>query len=213
MKTYIQMVVVLSVIALISGLALGGLQQLTFERAQNNILKFKKIPAVADLYEIVAGKLAPADRMSVEEGLLAEKRFINVDDEEPVLMFVVRKDDKPYAAAIEDYGQGYGGDLGVMVGFELETGKLVGISITTMAETPGVGTLVKEPEFTAQIEGLGPEAVIKLKKDGGEIDAVSGATISSRAVTQAIEKAREFYQEHATAIQEAANQQPEPLEG
>lgn len=209
MKTYIQMIVVLSVIALISGLALGGLQQLTFERAQNNILKFKKIPAVADIYEIVAGKLAPADRVAVEEGLLAEKRFIDVGGDEPVLMFVVRKDGNPYAAAIEDYGQGFGGDLGVMVGFELETGNLVGVGITTMAETPGVGTLVKNAAFTSQFEGLGPDAVVKVKKDGGEIDAVSGATISSRAVALAIEKARAFYDEHATAIQEAASQQPE----
>lgn len=212
MKTYIQMIVVLSVIALVSGLALGGLQQLTFERAQNNILKFKKIPAVADIYEIVAGKLAPADRVAVEEGLLAEKRFIDVGGDEPVLMFVVRKDDKPYAAAIEDYGQGFGGDLGVMVGFELETGNLVSVGITTMAETPGVGTLVKDAGFTSQFEGLGPDAVVKVKKDGGEIDAVSGATISSRAVTLAIEKARAFYDEHAAAIQEAASQQPEAAE-
>ena len=84
--------------------------------------------------------------------------------------------------------------------------------ITTMAETPGVGTRVKDAGFTSQFEGLGPDAVVKVKKDGGEIDAVSGATISSRAVTLAIEKARAFYDEHAAAIQEAASQQPEAAE-
>jgi len=103
MKRSIQMVVVLGVISLLSGLALGGLHQLTYERAQNNILKFKKIPAVADIYEVVAGTLPPAEREAIEEGLLAEKRLVKLDGiEDEVLFFVIRKDGEPYAVTIED---------------------------------------------------------------------------------------------------------------
>ncbi|UCF68967.1 MAG: RnfABCDGE type electron transport complex subunit G [Acidobacteriota bacterium] len=212
MKSYVQMIVVLTLITLISGLALGGLHQMTYERAQNNILKYKKIPAVADIYEVVSGELEPPDRLIVEEGLLTEKRFLDIGDDEPVLMFVIRKDGEPYAAALEDYGQGFGGDLGVMVGFELDTGSLVGIGITTMAETPGIGTKVKDDSFTAQFRGLGPDSVIKVKKDGGQVDAITGATISSRAVAQAIERARSFYDAHRARVAEAAHQPPEVVE-
>jgi len=206
MKRYLKMVVALTLISVLSGFALGGLNALTFETIQNNILKYKKIPAVTDLYEIVSGQLEPERRAAVEEELLAEKRYVDVGEREPSLVFVVRKDGEPYAVALEDFGQGFGGNLGVMVGFEIETGNLVGIGITTMSETPGVGTRVKQPVFSAQFRGMSKDAVLKVKKDGGQIDAVSGATISSRAVAQAMDKARAFYFEHREAILKAVAQ-------
>ena len=205
MGNYLRMVIVLSVITLFSGLALGGLNELTYERAQNNILKFKKIPAVADIYGIVAGGYASdSDRAKIEEGLLAEKMFLDVGEKEPVLFFVVKKEGEPYAVALENFGTGFGGDLGVMAGFTLESGELVGIGITTLSETPGLGTRVKDDVFTGQFPGM-PGPVYKVKKDGGAIDAVSGATISSRAVAEAITRAKEFFEAHQEEIRQAVS--------
>jgi len=200
MKNSIRMVVVLSLISLLSGLALGGLHGLTYERAQNNILKFKKIPAVADIYEVMAGKLPPAEREAIEEGLLAEKRFVDVGEKQPVLFFVIRKEGEPFAVALENYGAGFGGELGVMIGFEIESGNLLGVGITTMSETPGIGTKVRDESFLKQFHAMGKGTVFKVKKDGGGIDAISGATISSRAVAQGIELAEGFYTTHREAI-------------
>jgi electron transport complex protein RnfG len=197
------MIIVLACIALASGLALGGLNELTYERAQNNILKFKKIPAVADIYELVVGKLEPELRRKVEEELLAEKRYLDLGEGELRLFFVVKKDGEPYAVALEDFGTGFGGDLGVMVGFKLETGDLVGIGVTSLAETPGVGTRVTEESFTLQFQGMSKDSNFKVKKDGGDIDAISGATVSSRAVATAIGRARDFYQENLVRIVQA----------
>lgn len=199
------MIVVLTVIALISGLALGGLNNLTYETAQNNILKFKKIPAVANIYKCVQGEgdLDEAALVKLEEELLAEKQIIDLGEEEPLLMFVVKKDNKPHAVAIENFGPGYGGDLGVMVGFNIETDEVVGIGITTLSETPGLGTRVMEDAFTKQFINAPGDTIFKLKKDGGPFDAISGATVSSRAVTQAIEKADAFYDKHKEKILEA----------
>lgn len=201
-----RMVVVLSVIALVSGIALGGLNSATAERAANNVLKFKKIPAVADIYETVAGKLDAGARTSLEEQLLKDKRTVDIGAKEPLLFFVINKDDKPHAVAFEDFGQGFGGSLGVMTGFDLETGNIVGVGITTMSETPGVGTRVKEKTFTQQFAGMPGDAVVKVKKDGGVVDAVSGATISSRAVATAIGQAKTVFQEHKDAIAAAVTQ-------
>lgn len=201
MNKTIHMLTVLSGITLLSGTALGGLNQLTFETAQNNILKFKKIPAVVNIYEIAAGKKFSAqERVKIEEGLLAEKRLLNLGEKEPQLVFVIKKDNKPYAVALEKFGQGFGGALGVMVGFKLETGDLVGIGITTLAETPGVGTRVKEQSFADQFREMRKDATFKVKKDGGDIDAISGATISSRAVADALAQANAFYQKHESRI-------------
>ena len=70
---------------------------------------------------------------------------------------------------------------------------IAGIGITTMKETAGVGTRVKEPAFLRQFPG---KAVpVKLRSQGGDIDAVSGATISSNAVITAVASAVDIYTE------------------
>lgn len=206
MAKYIRMIVVLSVITFVSGLALGGLNEMTYEKAANNVLKFKKIPAVADIYETVEGRLTPDQRAVVEEKLLMEKVSLDLGEKDPTTLFVIHKNQEPYAVALEKFGQGFGGDLGVMIGFVIETGNLAGIGITTLSETPGVGTRVTEIAFTSQFKGMSKNAVFKVKKDGGDIDAIAGATISSRAVASAVDKSQEFFEKHREEILKAISQ-------
>lgn len=204
MAKYLRMIIVLSLITLVSGFALGALNEMTAEVAANNILRFKKIPAVTTIYKAVEeGSLTMERRRELEAELLAEKQMIDIGENQSVLAFVIKKNGEPYAVALEKFGQGYGGDLGVMTGFELETGRLVGIGITTMAETPGVGTRVTEPAFTEKFQNMPRDVVLKVKKDGGDIDAIAGATISSRAVAFAVREARQFYDKHQEKIRKA----------
>jgi electron transport complex protein RnfG len=203
MTKYLRMIIVLSGITLLSGLALGGLNEMTFEAAANNVLRFKKIPAVASIYESINGKLDAEKRAALEETLLAEKIYLDVGEKEKLLVFVIKKDNKPVAVTIEKYGQGFGGLLGVIAGFNLTTNSLVGAGITTLSETPGVGTLVTKRSFTEQFSKMKKDAVYKVKKDGGDIDGISGATISSRAVANAIAQANNFYIKNQSKIKEA----------
>ena len=78
--------------------------------------------------------------------------------------------------------QGYGGEIEVIVGMDLE-GKITGISVggPNFSETAGLGSKTKEPEFTSQFVGLTTPLVVK-----ENINAVSSATISSTAVTKAV---------------------------
>ena len=168
MNSALRMLVVLSSIAVISGAALGGLHEATRELAENNVLKFKKIPAVVDLYGIVENGTTEERRLELEAELLAEKRFLELEDEDPILFFVIKKDGEPYAVTLEDYGQGFGGKLGVMVGFRLAEEELVGIGVTTLSETPGVGTKAREPKFTEQFVGMSSSADFQIAKDGGK---------------------------------------------
>lgn len=206
MLKYIKMMMVLSGITFLSGLALGALNEMTYQTAENNILKFKKIPAVTGIYEVIAGKVSPDKLGALEETLLAEKKFVDLGEKDPTLIFVIKKNDKPYAIAFEKFGQGFGGLLGVMVGYKIETGALIGIGITTLSETPGVGTRVKEVAFTNQFQKMNQKAIFKIKKDGGDIDAIGGATISSRAVAHAIFEAKTTYDLHRLKIQTALSQ-------
>ncbi len=208
MNPSLRMLLVLGGIALVSGTALGALHQATWERAENNVLRFKKIPAVVAIRETFSGPLDAETRAALEEELLAEKRTATLADGSSMLFFVVNREGVPYAAAIENYGQGFGGKLGVMVGIELDTGNLVGMGVTTMSETPGIGTRVHEEGFAGQFAGMSRETIFKVKKDGGDLDAITGATISSRAVAQAVEAAVAVWNENADVIREVSTVPP-----
>ena len=203
MSDSLKMLVVLSAITLASGVALGGLYELTHERAANNILKFKKIPAVIEIHAAVNGKLDGDALAALEADLVASKKLVDIGADQPLLVFVVNKDGQPHAVAIEGFGQGFGGDLGVMAGIALADDELVAIGLTTMGETPGIGTRVREVDFTEQFASKDKQAIIKVKKEGGVIDAVSGATISSRAVTDGVRAAQTTYSQHKAAIEQA----------
>ncbi|MBZ0270308.1 FMN-binding protein [bacterium] len=198
-----RMIVVLGSITLISGLSLGALNEATYELAANNVLRFKKIPAVVEIYRAMGQEVDAARRSVLEEELLTEKRLVDVGGTDPLLVFVVKDGEKPVAVALEGTGQGFGGDVGVMVGVDLATTDLAGVGITTMSETPGVGTRAREASFTSQFTGLPGDTVFRVKKDGGTIDSITGATVTSRAVVAGVEGAVETFRAHEDAIRDA----------
>ena len=89
-----------------------------------------------------------------------------------------------YAAKGRDAG-GYGGDIELMVGFQADGATVVGYKTLAAAETPGLGMKLNSPEFFGQFAGKSG-AKISVKQDGGEIEAITSATITSRAVCRAI---------------------------
>ena len=93
-----------------------------------------------------------------------------------------------YAAKGKD-GGGYGGDIELMVGFMPDKKTVVCYKVLAAAETPGLGMKLKTPEFADQFKGKDGRA-LKVKKDGGEIEAITSATITSRAVCRAIADAQ-----------------------
>jgi len=81
-------------------------------------------------------------------------------------------------------GKGYGGDISILVGLEDET-TVKGIKIISQSETPGLGSRIAESSFTDRFIGLDIKDVA-LRQEGGQIDAITGSTISSRAVVDAV---------------------------
>ncbi len=84
-------------------------------------------------------------------------------------------------------GKGYGGDIKILIGLEDET-TIKGITIISQSETPGLGSRIAESSFASKFAGLNIGDVA-LKQDGGQIDAITGATISSGAVVDAVRTA------------------------
>ncbi len=102
---------------------------------------------------------------------------------------------KPDVVAFETFGKGYDDKIGVITAINIDTEKIVGIGVTTNRETPGVGARVKtDPAFNKQFKGLPIQDPFKIRSDGGQIDAISGASFSSRGVCEALNATADTYE-------------------
>ena len=106
------------------------------------------------------------------------------------------KDGKFIGAAVESTTMGFGGELKVLVGFDAE-GKVLGYTILQAAETPGLGA---KADKWFQKDGKGSiigkqigEKPLTVNKDGGDIDAITASTITSRAFLKAVNQAYSVY--------------------
>jgi Na+-translocating ferredoxin:NAD+ oxidoreductase subunit G len=90
---------------------------------------------------------------------------------------------------------GYGGELTVMVGISSPDAKLTGIKILKQNETPGLGAKSTEPEFFKQFAGKNLKTPLEVSKQakGEEIQAITAATITSKAVVKGVNEARDHY--------------------
>ncbi len=182
MREMITMVVVLTVLSTFSGGMLASLKNATAARIEVQQLKFVKGPAIKIILK-GASNDPIADRFTIKDGD-TERKF-----------FVGKFDGKANTVAFESYGKGYGGDVGLMVGVNIEDDTIVGVGVTTHMETPGLGATAKDnPDFTSQFEGLPIKEPLKVTKDGGKVNALSGATITSQAVCVAATGAGSIYQ-------------------
>ena len=112
-----------------------------------------------------------------------------------------RKDGKISGIAFETVApDGYSGNIKIMVGIDAE-GKVTGISILQHAETPGLGAKAADASWTDQFKGKGlGDAKWSVKKDGGDFDQITAATITPRAIVGAIRRGLEFFKANQAAI-------------
>jgi|UniRef100_A0A7V3PUF1 electron transport complex protein RnfG len=116
--------------------------------------------------------------------------------------------EKRVGSIIKTAKQGYGGPVPVTAGIDLE-GKIIAIKVASssegLKETPGLGLKATEPDFRNQFAGKTVDQ-LKLKKDGGPIEAITGATITSRAVTDGLREALEKYRDLLVPVPGAENE-------
>jgi len=181
MREMLKLFFVIIIFSAVSGGLLATIQSATESRIEYQVLKFVKGPAVRQILEGATNDPLN-DRFKIKDGN-RERDF-----------FVGKFGDKK-AVAFEAYGKGFGGDIGVIVAVNVQDNKIVGVGITTLSETPGVGARVKtDPAFTAQFKGQTIEQPFKVKSDGGNVDALSGATVSSRGVAAALTDLSKIYE-------------------
>lgn len=181
MREIMKMIVVLTCLTGIAGLALSSLKEMTAPTIELQLLTFVQGPSLS---QVLPGY--------TNDPVQERKKFTNPLTGKAINVFPLKVDGKLKAVAIEGFGGGYGDNIGVMVGFDLANDKLVGIGITTTKETPGIGSRITEPDFRDRFVGLS-ESEAKLTSQGGKIDALSGATISSTGTVVAVQDAGKVY--------------------
>ena len=173
------LVIVLAAICLVSAAVLGLVNKVTVGPIQANTEKtvqesLRAVMPIDGDYEDVTDQYTGGD-------ITVENTGVSV----PVKA-VYKAGDEGYV--VESMSpNGFGGALDMMAGIDTE-GNVTGIAIISHAETSGLGSKSTDPEWQAQFKGL--NGVVSVTKDGGQVEAITGSTITSRAVCDGVNAAR-----------------------
>lgn len=177
-STFINMVLALLIVTLVASATLGFVYEFTKEPIAQAKLN-KKLNAIKEVVPEFNNN--PNDEMyllEVEGG------------GDPVEAYPAKMDGEVVGVAIKTYTmKGFSGLIRLMVGLKPD-GTINNISVLEHKETPGLGTHMSDEDYVSQYRDKNPSSFnISVKKDGGEIDAITAATISSRAYSDAVMRA------------------------
>ena len=179
-SSFRNMVIALTTVALVSALLLGFTHLQTAERIAENQAARQRAAIEQVLPEFNNDPMEEAYEREEFERL----RF------HPATL-----DGEPVGLAIRSYsGQGYGGDIEVMVGFTPD-GTISGVQVVQHSETPGLGDAIARDRFLQQFREMDPAEVdLRASADGGDIDTITAATVSTRAVADAVQRAVDAFE-------------------
>ncbi|MEZ5083363.1 MAG: RnfABCDGE type electron transport complex subunit G [Bacteroidales bacterium] len=176
-SSFVNMVLTLFVVTAIAALALGG------------------------VYNATKGPIALAKRLKIEKAIgevlpefdtITEKKVLPDGAKDSLTFYLASKNGEPVGTAIRTYtDKGFSGRFWIMVGF-VDGDVISGTSVLEHKETPGLGDKMelKKSNWSAQfVDKNLTEFTLKVKKDGGSVDAITAATISSRAFCDATQRA------------------------
>ncbi len=183
-STLINMLVALFVVTFGASTALGFIYQITKEPIAAAKLA-RKLDAIQNvLPEFTNNPNSETYKMPIDGDTL---RF-----------YPAKKDNELVGTAVETFTkQGFSGEIKIMVGL-LPDGAIYNVAVLEHKETPGLGDKMerKKSDWITQFEGKNPKDFnISVKKDGGDIDAITASTISSRAFCEAVNRAYNAYME------------------
>ncbi len=155
------------------------------------------------LHEVTAAPIAAAVQAKTQNAIAAVlPEFDELSDLQDGTYYVARKEGEIVGIAVNSQSSGFGGALRMMVGFYPD-GRICNTSVLEHSETPGLGAKCTEPAFADQFRGFNPSvSKLSVKKDGGEVGAITASTITSRAYCAALENAVNTFAELVTPAEE-----------
>ena len=184
-SSLLNMVLVLTSVAVIMGGILAYVNHLT-----EGPISEQKAKVLADGIKSVMG----VDQITVSKTDTVKQ---NIGGKEFTYVIYQTQDaqKQDLGAAVESTTGGFGGDLKVLVGFDPE-GKILGYTLLEHAETPGLGAKADkwfQKGEKGDIIGKSPAEPLTVSKDGGQVDAITASTITSRAFLLAVNNAYNAY--------------------
>lgn len=181
-STFKNMVLSLTLISLGASACLGFVYQMTKAPIELSVLN-KKLSAIRQVVPVFNNN--PDDEMF----------RLPTGEGDSLDIYPAKKDSLIVGYAINtNTNKGFSGNISLMAGFKPD-GTIINITVLDHKETPGLGTKMNEPLFRDQFSNKNPsQFTIKVKRDGGQIDAITAATISSRAFCDAVQRAYNAFQ-------------------
>jgi Na+-translocating ferredoxin:NAD+ oxidoreductase subunit G len=181
-STFVNMVFVLFLVSFVSSAALGVVYELTKEP-----IRLVDITKKNDAIQSVVPGFT---------NIPANESFKVASDSDSLTFYPARKDSILIGTAVETYTmKGFSGLIRLMVGFAPD-GTILTIAVLEHKETPGLGDKIDKSKsgFSLQFEGKNPANFkLSVKKDKGDVDAITASTISSRAYCDAVRRAYDAY--------------------
>ncbi|MGM0650312.1 MAG: RnfABCDGE type electron transport complex subunit G [Bacteroidota bacterium] len=184
-STLLNMVLTLFLVTAAAGLALAMVYNATYEPIQEAKQK--------NLEEALSRVLPEFDKIEPKTGIEVTPE----DGEDPLTFFKAYKNDEHVGTAVKAYtDKGFSGRFWIMVGF-LPDGTISNTAVLEHKETPGLGDKMEadKGDFPEQFKGKKPKNfTLTVSKDGGDVDAITAATITSRAFCDAADRAYKAFE-------------------
>ncbi len=189
-----------------------GLVALTFDSTRERIAENERLALLRNLNTLVPESSHDND-LFTDTLTVRDPRTLGIDT--PVTIYRARLAGEPVAAIFATAApDGYSGTIKLLVGIN-SRGQLNGVRVVSHRETPGLGDAVEveRSDWVLGFNGLSlgnpPLEKWKVKRDGGEFDQFTGATITPRAVVQAVKRALLYFGAHRDELfHQATAQQP-----
>jgi len=165
-----------------------------------SLISMLMVAGLGYVYKITKGPIELADK---QKEVTAVTQVLPAFDNDPIkqkkdieglTFYMATKGGLPVGCAVKTFTtKGFAGRFDLMVGFKPD-GSIRNIVVLDQKETPGLGAKMTEPSFIDQFKDKNiANYKLSVKKDGGQVDAISAATISSRAFCDGVQKAYDLY--------------------
>lgn len=184
-STFLNMTITLFAITVIAGVSLGFINDITKEpkakaKLERKINALKNVLPEFNNNPVEKVQLIKTDR--AKDSVEIYSGYFN--------------ENKTGTAVVGSSEKGFSGLIKIMVGFNPD-GSINNIAVLEQKETPGLGTKIKDEKFLQQFRGQNPSSFnLKVKKDQGDVDALTGATITTRAFGEATQMAYDVFMEN-----------------
>ena len=192
MGELLKLSVILTLICSCAAFSLG----LAYKQTKGPIAEQQRLKKIRALKAVFKGYDIPANLPFVDLKIGNDKNGMDILRR----FYLIQNNGEHAGLAFELSSQGYGGNIQLMAGVTFD-GNISGIKVLNHSETPGLGANITTKEFTSQFRGMSLDKTVwKDKKVGGDVDQVTGATISSSAVLEAVYDGLKFAAEHKSEI-------------